>query len=75
MSKAAQGFALRRTDGTPQTALSQAAGGKPAENAAHRCEASLGDNKDHLWMETKWVRPRLLTLPSCNVKSSAGSEH
>ena len=24
---------------------------KPADNAAHRREASLGDNKSHLWME------------------------
>jgi hypothetical protein len=51
MSKAAQGFSLRRTDGTPQTAFSQAPG-KSAENAAHRREASLGDNKGHLWMAT-----------------------
>jgi hypothetical protein len=29
MSKAAQGFSLRRTDGTPQTAFSQAAGANP----------------------------------------------
>jgi hypothetical protein len=29
MGKAAQGFSLRRTDGTPQTAFSQAAGANP----------------------------------------------
>jgi hypothetical protein len=29
MSKAAQGFSLRRTDSTPQTAFSQAAGANP----------------------------------------------
>ena len=29
MSKAAQGFSLRRTGGTPQTASSQAAGANP----------------------------------------------
>ncbi len=52
MSKAAQGFSLRRTDRTPQTAFSQAARRKPAENAAHRARSVARQQKGHLWMET-----------------------
>jgi hypothetical protein len=33
---------------------------KPAENAAHRSEASVGDNKGHLWMETSWTTSDLI---------------
>jgi hypothetical protein len=52
MSKAAQGFSLRRTNGTPQTALSQAAGANPRRTPLIGCEALLGNKKGHLWMET-----------------------
>jgi hypothetical protein len=57
MSKAAQGFSLRRTNRTPQTAFSQAAGGKPAENATHRARSVARQQKGHLWMKTKWLLP------------------
>jgi hypothetical protein len=52
MSKAAQGFSLRRTDGTPQTAFSQAAGANPRRTPLIGREALLGNKKGHLWMET-----------------------
>jgi hypothetical protein len=46
MSKAAQGFSLRRTDSTPHAdGRFTSRRRKPAENAAHR-------EKGHLWMET-----------------------
>jgi hypothetical protein len=43
MSKVAQGFSLRRTDGTPQTAFSQAEGENPRRTPRIGREALLGN--------------------------------
>jgi hypothetical protein len=45
MSKAAQGFSLRRTDGTPQTAFSQAACANPRRTPLIGREALLGNKR------------------------------
>ena len=45
MSKAAQGFLLRRTEGTPQTAFSQAAGANPRRTPLIGRPALLGNKR------------------------------
>jgi hypothetical protein len=49
MSKAAQGFSLRRTDSTPQTAFSQAAGANP------RRTPLIGKRAIYGWKQTNTV--------------------
>jgi hypothetical protein len=55
MSKAAQGFSLRPTDGTPQTAFSQAAGANPRRTPLIGREALLGNKRAiYGWKLASW---------------------
>jgi hypothetical protein len=66
MSKAAQGFSLRRTDRTPQTASSKAAGANPRRTPLIVKRAIFMDGN---LLHTPWVKAPYCTDPPLPVIS------